>query len=112
MSEEILNEVEAEEAAPEVEEEALPNQEIGEMPECPEGFEGAFPQGGPQGMHGGRPPMGPPHGMHGGRPPMAPPHGMHGGRPPMGGLEGEDPEMPEFEAAEEAPAEEAEKVEE
>lgn len=99
MSEEILNEVEAEEAAPEVEEEALPNQEIGEMPECPEGFEGAFPQGGPQGMHGGRPPM-------------APPHGMHGGRPPMGGLEGEDPEMPEFEATEEAPAEEAEKVEE
>ncbi len=99
MSEEILNEVEAEEAAPEVEEEALPNQEIGEMPECPEGFEGAFPQGGPQGMHGGRPPMGPP-------------HGMHGGRPPMGGLEGEDPEMPEFEATEEAPAEEAEKVEE
>lgn len=99
ISEEILNEVEAEEAAPEVEEEALPNQEIGEMPECPEGFEGAFPQGGPQGMHGGRPPM-------------APPHGMHGGRPPMGGLEGEDPEMPEFEATEEAPAEEAEKVEE
>lgn len=112
MSEKELNAVEAEETASEVAEEALSSQESSETPGFPEESEGSFPQGRPQGMHGGRPPMGPPHGMHGGRPPMGPPHGIHGGRPPMDGLEGNCPEMPEFEAAGDAPAEETEKVEE